>query len=433
MKVRSVERPLAALVGLFLATASCEKVSLVAPSGSSIILTAQATALPANGTTDIIGQVLEAAGTPPHSGTVITFTTTLGSIEPAEARTDTGGRVIVKFRAGTNNGTAIINATSGGATTVRSDGSGAVRIALGTASVGRVSVSANPNPVSANGGTTTITANVADINGNALSSAPVTFTTTAGSLADSLVNTGADGAARTTLVTSVQATVTATVGVQGAGGATGGTGGTGGGSSGTASGSTQVNVNPLPTVGITVQGGNLIANAPIAFTITAQPGTNSTAQIRNVKVDFGDGDKVDLGAVSGTNIGVQHRYDEDDTYIVRVTVVDSFGTEVSSAITIVVQPEPPLGVTVTFVKAGSTVPVTVTFTATVSPASATVSSYVWDFGDGKSQTTTSNQAVNSYTNNSFPSPPGPGAYIVKVLVTTNTGKQAVGQTAISIP
>src|SRR5262245_27063902 len=136
MKVRLVERQLAAFVGLFLLVASCEKVSLVAPSGSSITLTAQATALPANGTTDIIALVLEAAGTPPHSGTVITFSTTLGSIEPDEARTDTSGRVIVKFRAGTNSGTAIINATSGGATTIRTDGSGAVRIAVGTAAVG---------------------------------------------------------------------------------------------------------------------------------------------------------------------------------------------------------------------------------------------------------------------------------------------------------
>src|SRR5882672_12485716 len=93
----------AALLGFALLTGACSKVPLLAPSGSQIILTSAATALPVNGTADIIAQVLEAAGTPPQDGTLVTFTTTLGTIEPSEARTS-GGRVIVKFRAGTSNG-----------------------------------------------------------------------------------------------------------------------------------------------------------------------------------------------------------------------------------------------------------------------------------------------------------------------------------------
>src|SRR5688572_18655631 len=131
------------LVALFaagafsLALSACEKVPLMAPAGSTIILTASTNALPANGTTDIIAQVLEAAGTPPHSGTLVTFTTTLGTMEPAEARTDVGGRVVVRFLTGTANGSAVITATSGGATTGTN---GALKIAIGTAAVGRVSV-----------------------------------------------------------------------------------------------------------------------------------------------------------------------------------------------------------------------------------------------------------------------------------------------------
>src|SRR5881394_3796820 len=82
----------------------CERVPLLAPSGSTITLTATATALPANGTTDIIAQVIEAGGTPPHSGTAVTFTTSLGSIQPSQAETDVNGRVLVKFIAGGNNG-----------------------------------------------------------------------------------------------------------------------------------------------------------------------------------------------------------------------------------------------------------------------------------------------------------------------------------------
>ena len=93
--------------GSLLLSAACQKVPLLAPTGSSIALTATATTLPLNGTTDIIAQVLESGGTPPQNGTLVTFTTSLGSIEPSEARTS-GGRVIVKFLAGSTSGEASI-------------------------------------------------------------------------------------------------------------------------------------------------------------------------------------------------------------------------------------------------------------------------------------------------------------------------------------
>src|SRR5262245_14090586 len=190
---------------------ACESVPLLAPTGSSITLTTGVTALPVNGSTEIVAQIIEAAGTPPHSGTHVTFLTTLGTMVPPEAETDVNGRVIVRYLAGDSNGTATITATSGGATTGTN---GAIKIAVGTAAVGRVTVSANPASVPSNGGTTTIIADVFDINGNALTSAPVSFTTTAGSLANALVITNAIGRATTTLTTSQQASVTASVGAQ---------------------------------------------------------------------------------------------------------------------------------------------------------------------------------------------------------------------------
>src|SRR6478752_4293247 len=80
--------------------AGCERVPLLAPAGSTLTLTSSATTLPVNGSTTLIAQVLEAAGTAPQSGTHVTFTTTLGTIRPAEAETDSGGRVVVIFSAG---------------------------------------------------------------------------------------------------------------------------------------------------------------------------------------------------------------------------------------------------------------------------------------------------------------------------------------------
>ena len=127
---------------------------LLAPTGSTISLTVGATALPVNGAVTIIAQVLESAGVPPHSGTEVTFTTTLGTIQPATAHTDVSGRVTVIFSAGTSNGTATIGALSGGASTGTT---GAVRIAIGTAGVGGVCLAATPNVISANGGVATIT------------------------------------------------------------------------------------------------------------------------------------------------------------------------------------------------------------------------------------------------------------------------------------
>src|SRR5258707_9370599 len=75
-------------------TVGCQKVPLLAPSGSTITITASTTALPVNGTTQLVAQVIEASGTPPHSGTEITFTTTLGTVQPAQAETDSPARAV---------------------------------------------------------------------------------------------------------------------------------------------------------------------------------------------------------------------------------------------------------------------------------------------------------------------------------------------------
>src|SRR5213592_3609585 len=174
MITRSHCRPslIARVIGFTIVAASCQRVPLLAPSGSTITLTASQTALPSNGTAQLIAQLLEPAGTPPHSGTHVIFTTSLGTIEPSEVETDVNGRAVTTFKAGGANGNATITASSGGAT---ASGNNAIRIAVGTAGVGRVNVSANPTLIAALGGTSTISAAVQDINGNPLSSAPVAF------------------------------------------------------------------------------------------------------------------------------------------------------------------------------------------------------------------------------------------------------------------
>src|SRR5262245_24356895 len=80
---------------------SCQKVPLLAPSGSTITLSTATSALGFNGEADVFAQVIEAAGTPPQRGTHVIFSTNLGFVEPAEVETDINGRASTRFHAGT--------------------------------------------------------------------------------------------------------------------------------------------------------------------------------------------------------------------------------------------------------------------------------------------------------------------------------------------
>jgi adhesin/invasin len=371
---------------------ACQKVPLLAPSGSTITLTVTATALPVNGTTQIVAQVLEAGGTPPQDGTLIVFTTSMGSVQPPEAQTK-GGRVTVTFNAGTSNGTATITASSGGAS---ASGASAARIAIGTAAVGSVRMSANPTLLPALGGSSTITAVVIDINGNPLSSAPISFSTTAGVLDQATISTDQNGAATAILRTTIAATVTAAVGAQ-AGSTTTPTPPANGtpappASTGTASGTVTVNVAGSPTLTITVPATPPSAGLPASFTfaVTA-PATNGSA-IRNVTVDWGDGQTQDLGVVTGST-SVSHTYRTEGSFLIVGNVTDSFGTVIRNSTTVAVNPKPQPAVSIVATTTNPTAGTDMTFTASVAPVAgngSVIRSVSVDFGDG---TTTALGAV----------------------------------------
>ena len=412
-------RVMLGMCGLFAAMIACEKTPLLAPTGSTLILTAPSTALSANSSVRVTAHVLEAAGTPPHSGTRVTFTTTLGTLQPAIAETDVNGMASVLFFAGNSNGSAKISASSGAASTGTD---GVLTIAIGAGAAGRVTLTANPNIIQTNGGSSVISASVLDINGAALSGVTVSFATSAGALSTSVATTDAGGNASTVLTTTTQATVTATVGV-GSGTGTGTGTGTGNGSTaGQASASVTVNVNAAPTVSVTpTTTGTLTAGTPITFAITVQPPANSSAQIRNVSISFGDGTSLDLGAITGSNITQQHVYANSSsvqTYTVRVTAIDTLNASTSAATTVVVQPQPPLSVTFSQSRTVSGTNTAFTFTATVTPNTTTVQTYAWDFGDGSpTEITTSPQTSHLY-------PTGSGSKQVTLTVTATNGATA---------
>ena len=354
---------LSALAALSFASIGCQKVPLLAPTGSTITLTASTTAVSANGTTVIRAQILEAAGTPPHSGTHVTFTTTLGRIEPTEASTDINGQVTATFVAGGANGTAIITALSGGATTGTD---GAIKIFVGTAALGFITVRANPTSLPSSGGSSTVSAYVLDVNGNPLVGAPVSFTTTAGTLSSSVVLTDANGTAATTLTTSAVATVTATVGSLAT----------------TTPTTVTVNVLSAPSISITPPT-TIQKGLPATFTFTVTAASTNGAPIKEVTVNWGDGSQTEsLGAFTGASSS-SHRYDHDGTYRVSATVTDVAGGSGSVSTSVTVIELAGTGVSVNASPLTQTVNNTVTFTITITPpAGISIVSSSISYGDG---------------------------------------------------
>lgn len=435
MIARDFTRLLIALV-MVSAVAACQKVPLLAPSGSTITLTSSNTALPLGGSTTILAQVIEASGNPPHQGTQVTFTTTLGSIQPTNVETDINGQAYVTFAAGSQSGTATVTALSGGASVGTN---GAIKIAVGTAAVGRVVVSANPASVSQLGGAATITANVVDLNGNVLPNAPVNFTTTAGTLSSSVVNTDQNGNAQTVLTTSQQATVTASVGAQG-GSSAGGTGTTTPGTgttgttttTGTASGSVTVTVTASPTLVITPPTTAPSVGLPASFTFAVTAATTNGVAVRNVSVNWGDGTSQNLGAITG-NAVVSHTYQDTGTYFVTATVTDATGQTQTygTSVTVVATASPTINITPPNVPSPVTYPYTANFTVQVTPPSGVgVVDATVDYGDGVHTQDLGGLNGSATLSNRYATS---GTYRVTVTVKDTLGRSTTGTATINLP
>ena len=191
--------------------------------------------------------------------------------------------------------------------------------------------------------------------------------------------------------------------------------------------SVTVNPKPQPGVTLTVTTTNPTAGSDVAFTasVAASSGAPGTV-IQNVTVDFGDGTTTPLGAATGTTISLHHVYQTAGTYTVTLKATDSNGGEGTAVTTIFVQAATPLGVSITFqrtvIDANNT---SVAFTATVTGlGNAVVTQYQWDFGDGDSQVTTTNQVTHNYTK---PAPPRQ----VRVLVTVSDGRTTSGTATVT--
>ena len=330
-----------------------------------------------------------------QNGTVITFTTTLGRIEPTEARTQ-NGQVRVRFISSGQSGTATITAFSGGA-------SGKLEnLRVGTAAVERVLLTATPQVLPPGGGTTEIAARAEDASGAGLPGVPVTFTADQGQLGAGTATTDSNGVARTTLTATRNAVVTANV----------------------AGKTATVNVNLNPRTGVTIAGPttSVAAGTPVTFTV----GVGTTANIRDVSIDYGDGSRSSLGAISAST-PVQHTYTEEGTYRVGATATEASGFQETVATFVTILPQQPPAVTIQASSANPALNQVVIFTAVVTGATSTILRYEWNFGDGATpatSTSTGNRATASYRTL--------GTKIITVRVIQASGPEGEGQTAITV-
>jgi len=434
-----VKRTVIATTWVLLAAgaAACDKVPLLAPSGSTINLSASTKVLPVNGSTGLTAFVTESGGTPVQNGTTVRFTTTLGSVQPVETQT-VNGIAVALFQAGPSSGVAEIHALSGNAggsgstsgtgTGTTSTAQNVVTITIGSAAVNTVTLRANPGSIGPGGGSVELVATVVGESGNGLQSIPVTFNADQGVLSAQTVPTDVNGEARTLLTTGQKTTVTATAGTKTSTAVivdarTGpGISITCAVAAGGGTGTTCAAVQATPSNTATVQ-----------FTVTK--GT-STSNFRDTTLDFGDGTSQGLGNLAGGAVVVTHTYNGPSgsspvgyTAIARATDVN--GETASASSTVTVTARAPLGVTIT-AGAPSTPSggrTTVAFTANVTPAvggADVAQSFDWDFGDGTTATTSGKDTSHVYNS-------GSGREVVKVTVHTTDGRSATGQTEINVP
>ena len=166
---------------------SCDKVPLLAPTGTVLTLLAAADTAQLNSSIDIIATAIEngqassgtgtgtgttetrtGAGTPVQNGTVITFTTTIGQIEPLEARTH-NGQVTVKLITTGQSGVATVTRVLGRRVDEHPD----QRRQRGSRSR---ALDGSPQTLGPSGGTSTVNARVENVAGAGVPGVAVTFT-----------------------------------------------------------------------------------------------------------------------------------------------------------------------------------------------------------------------------------------------------------------
>jgi len=377
--------------------ASCDKVPLTSPSGSTIQLSASSSIVPIDGSAEITATVTESAGTAVQNGTTVVFRVDLGRMDPQESQT-VNGRATSRFFASGQSGVARINAFSGaaatgGTTSVNSSApapSGPLTILVGGAAASRITLRAEPPNIPQTGGTIQIIANVADTNGSPVQGAPVTFTVAAGGtggtagtgvLGSPSTQTNAAGVAQTSLTTNQTTTVTATVATAGS----------------TTPVTANVVVTALAAPSLTLACPTATQSVGVAVSCTITPVVaTGGSPIQNVTINWGDGTgEKPVGNVTGATV-VSNTYTTPNVYTVTASATDLNSQRGQAVSAVVVQRVNPT-ISITGPATGTTgIPVTFTVTPPANPPQP-ITNVTVDFGDGTSRNLGAITGVTSFT------------------------------------
>ncbi len=387
--------------------AACDKVPLLAPRESSISVTSQSLSLPPGGTTTVTALVMESGGNAVHDGTRVSFSATLGRVEPAEVETR-GGTATTTFVAGSTSGTAQVRAMSGAATASGGTGENQtagniVQIAIGGAATTAVTVSASPSRVPPSGGTVTIVGSALDAAGNRLVGVPISFSADVGRLSASSALTDGSGEARVTLTTDRQAVVTARSGGQNA--------------------TVTVTVATAATVGLLVAPAAPQVNSPVTLTVT--PVANTSPR---VIVNWGDGSTEDLGVVPAVRTAA-HIYRSAGAFTITATA-SADGETFTTSVAVLVASQPAFGITVAATPASPNQCDAVSLTATTTgDTTASIREYRWTIessapSENETVTTSGNVLVRVWQYS--------GRKTISVTATTTDGRTGNGQTQVAV-
>lgn len=444
MKTHRVSRlvcSIAALAALVLASvflASCDTASPLAPEGSTLSLSASPTRIAADGSSTITAVALKPTGQPVNPGTIVRFSTTVGTIA-SSVPTDESGQAVATLQGTGEFGTATVSASLGGGDPIT------IEVVIGI-SAKTITLQTNPSAVSDRGDASgnlqpiELLATIRDDRSQPVEGAMVDFSTEAGSLdsAGRSVTTDAAGLATDTLVLTredarsvqdnafmVKATV-ATVGAGGGGGGSGsgeggGTGGTGGGGVVSATAMIRIQRTTASTIAVTTSsaaipetGGDL----SIVAIVRDGQGQPLEGALVNFGTDIGSlssqgslvetnalGEARDTLSASEGDLGVN----PDDDFLVRGSVGGPSGDLITDEATITIQrlPRPDFS----FSRSGLTV-----FFMDTSTGRPT--SWRWDFGDGSFDT-------NQNPSHTFM--PSATAYRVTLTATNALGSRSTTQ------
>ncbi|HEX3525978.1 MAG TPA: invasin domain 3-containing protein [Thermoanaerobaculia bacterium] len=205
-------RPLLLIAALIvLSVLACGKASPVAPSGTTLSISANPSTIGLNGTSTITVIGRQPNGNPLNPGTEIIFSADRGSIDPI-AKIQSNGVATATFRADGRSGTVHISAVTGGSAGGGTSGSGGgtsasidLQVGLSSGDKPTLIVSVSPNNIPVNGSAVvTIIARNAD-GSAAAAGQTIILTTNLGSLSPDRPVTKSDGTATSKLNAGAQA------------------------------------------------------------------------------------------------------------------------------------------------------------------------------------------------------------------------------------